>query len=561
MTHFSLLTLAFFAGLNVSATAQQVRPPLPPGAQAHRDLAYVTSGHERHRLDLFLPTQSGAPLPLIIWVHGGAWQAGDKENCPLLRSGYLEKGYAVASINYRLSQHAVFPAQIEDCKAAIRWLRAHAKEYGLDPSRFGAWGSSAGGHLVALLGTSGDVADFDVGAHLDQTSRVQAVCDYYGPTDFIALAKSRDANRPATSLSPESLLIGGFVLDHPEKVSRANPITYLTPDDPPFLIIHGDADFVVPHTQSILLFEAMKKTGLDVRFHTILGAAHGGPGFSSPETEALVADFFDSRLKEGKTIKESVQTNSQAATTPNNRPAAKQSAKPTASQLPAGFQLKGERWTFHEGDLEMSGILIKPAGPGPFPAVLISHGLGGSADSFGRQKAAEMVRWGFVCIAPDYTHSRGTTAERAKFGASPENIRRAAECLRILRSMKEVDASRLTAYGHSMGGFVTIALCATQSPGLKAAAITASGIAPQGGFPAPSADLAESITTPLLMLHGANDTTVRPDQSLALKQILDQKRVPNDRLIADGQGHAIDQSMREEVFRLVREWFVKNGAL
>lgn len=544
MTRLSLLTLAFFACLNVSATAQQVRPPLPPGAQAHRDLAYVTSGHERHRLDLFLPAQSGTPLPLIIWVHGGGWQNGSKENCPLLRGGYLEKGYAVASINYRLSQHAVFPAQIEDCRAAIRWLRAHAKEYGLDPSRFGAWGSSAGGHLVALLGTSGDVTDFDVGAHFDQSSRVQAVCDYYGPTDFIALAKSRDANRPATSLSPESLLIGGFVLDHPEKVSRANPITYLTPDDPPFLIIHGDADFVVPHTQSILLFEAMKKTGLDVRFHTILGAAHGGPGFSSPETEALVADFFDTRLKKGKTVKESVQTNSQAVTSPTNRP----SSNTPPSRVPAGFQLKGERWTFRESDFEMSGILI-------------SHGLGGSADSFGRQKATEMVRWGFVCIAPDYTHSRGTTAERAKFGASPENIRRAAECLRILRSMKEVDASRLTAYGHSMGGFVTIALCATQSPGLKAAAITASGIAPQGGLPAPSADLAESITTPLLMLHGANDTTVRPDQSLALKQILDQKRVPNDRLIADGQGHAIDQSMREEVFRLVREWFVKNGAL
>jgi acetyl esterase/lipase len=296
MKHAALFLIACCSNL----LAQNGPIALPAGVRAHRDLVYVEGGHERQKLDLFLPAKAEGPLPMIIWVHGGGWQNGSKENCPPLRGGYLEKGYAVASLNYRLSQHAVFPAQIEDCKAAIRWLRAHAKEFGLDVNRFGAWGSSAGGHLVALLGTSGDVKAFDVGSHLDQSSRVQAVCDYFGPTDFIALAKSRDASRPATFLSPESKLIGGFVLEHPDKVKRADPITYVTADDPPFLIVHGDQDPLVPKSQSELLFAAMKKTGLGVHFHTLRGAAHGGPGFSSGQVGAMVADFFDEQLRKGK---------------------------------------------------------------------------------------------------------------------------------------------------------------------------------------------------------------------------------------------------------------------
>lgn len=535
----------FFIACCAQVCAQNLPVALPEGVRAHRDLVYVEGGHERQKLDLFLPANVEGPVPVIIWVHGGGWQNGSKENCSPLRGGYLEMGYAVASLNYRLSQHAVFPAQIEDCKAAIRWLRAHAKEYGLDGNRFGAWGSSAGGHLVALLGTTGDVKAFDVGAHLDQTSRVQAVCDYFGPTDFIALAKSRDASRPATYLSPESRLIGGFVLDHPEQVAAANPITYITAEDPPFLIVHGDADPVVPIAQSELLFAAMKKSGLGVRFHTIRGAAHGGPGFSSGEVETMVADFFDARLKKGNVEKKAVAT---------------ETGGKQAVSAPAGLKRDGERWTFREGDFEISGVLMKPAGKGPFPGVLISHGLGGSSESFGRQKASEMVRWGMVCIAPDYAHTRNAT-DRSQFGASPENLRRAAVCLEILRQMPEVDADRLAAYGHSMGGFVTIGLAAQGPKGLKAAAITGSGIAPQNGFPAPSAAVAAKVRTPFLMLHGANDTTVRPEQSLALKNVLNASGVANDRLIADGQGHPIEQTMREEVFRLVREWFVTNGVL
>jgi acetyl esterase/lipase len=146
-----------------------------------KNISYCTQGHPRQVLDLYLP-KSKDKFPLIIWIHGGAFMGGSKQDhVPL---DYLERRYAVASINYRLSQHALFPAQIEDCKSAVRWLRTHAEKYQLDAERFAAWGESAGGHLAAMLGVSGHVTAFEVGDHLDVSSRVQAVVDYFGPTDF-----------------------------------------------------------------------------------------------------------------------------------------------------------------------------------------------------------------------------------------------------------------------------------------------------------------------------------------------------------------------------------------
>ncbi len=293
------LGLALFLIIGPGALAQSRMTE--EGVVAHRNLEYVPNGHERHRLDLFLPKDAKEPLPLLVWVHGGGWKNGSKDGCPPLRKGYVRRGYAVASINYRLSGHAVFPAQIQDCKAAIRWLRAHAGEYGLDPKRIGVWGSSAGGHLVALLGTSGDVKAFDVGGNLDQSSRVQAVCDYYGPTDFKVFVTTPRYESHASAGSPEALLIGGAVLENEEKARRVNPIEYVTRDDPPFLIVHGDEDRTVPLNQSRLLFEALKKAGRDVHFHTIHGAGHGRPGFGAPEIEEMVGKFLDAKLKDGQT--------------------------------------------------------------------------------------------------------------------------------------------------------------------------------------------------------------------------------------------------------------------
>jgi acetyl esterase/lipase len=211
----------------------------------------------------------------------------------------LQRGYAVASVNYRLSNEAIFPAQIEDCKAAVRWLRAHAGQYGLDAEHFGAWGSSAGGHLVALLGTTGHVKEFDKGENLDLSSRVQAVCDYFGPTDFLQIQAHLLPNAPMkhdTPSSPESRLIGGPILENKDKAARANPITYATPAAAPFLIVHGDQDPLVPYNQSELLYEALKKAGVSVRLHIIEGAGHG-PGFGGPDLAEMVNAFFDRHLK------------------------------------------------------------------------------------------------------------------------------------------------------------------------------------------------------------------------------------------------------------------------
>ena len=307
--HRSLVHLAAVGMLALNLIAQERRsastalgrtPAVPEGAVAHQDLAYVADGHERHRLDLYLPKE-GKNLPLIINIHGGAFRMGSKEaGVPL---EYLARGYAVASINYRLSQHAIFPAQIEDCKAAVRWLRAHAAEYRLDPNRFAAWGSSAGGHLAAMLGTTGDTKQFDVGANLDQSSRVQAVVDYFGPTDFLQM----DGHRPPNGMvhdpanSPESELIGGAIQENKEKTEKANPITYITKNAPPFLICHGDSDPLVPHHQSELLEAALKAAGVPVTFYTVKRAGHGG--FRDPKVPELTEEFLARHLKPVGTAK------------------------------------------------------------------------------------------------------------------------------------------------------------------------------------------------------------------------------------------------------------------
>lgn len=246
-----------------------------------------------------------------------------------------------------------------------------------------------------------------------------------------------------------------------------------------------------------------------------------------------------------------------------------------ADELP-GFQLDGQRWTYDDGKLKMDGILVKPEGQGPFPAVLISHGLGGSAASFGSQKAREMVRWGLVCIAPNYTHSRDNLGpmgaggaarprpgapRRNDFGASDENLRRAARALDILASLPYVDPRRLAAYGHSMGGFVTIGLAAREPQRLKAAAISGSGIAGRAGYAAPSAESAANIRTPFILFHGADDATVRPEQSAALQAVLDEHQVPVQRHVFEGVGHPVDQQRSSEVFERTRAWLARHGVL
>lgn len=285
--------------LIATAALAQSGKPDPSRLTILRDIEYVPGGHERQKLDLYLPktvegqSAANAKRPLIVWVHGGAWLEGNKDGCPAVR--FTSDGYAVASINYRLSQHAIFPAQIQDCKAAIRWLRANADKHGIDPNRIGVWGASAGGHLVALLGTAGDVNAFDVGPNAGVSSRVQAVCDFFGPTDFTKMSDFPGVENHDAPDSPESKLVGGPIQENKDKVRRANPITYVTKDDPPFLIVHGDADPIVPYNQSVLLRDALDRAGVKVTLYTVQGGGHGG--FKDPQVDVLVTEFFNKQLK------------------------------------------------------------------------------------------------------------------------------------------------------------------------------------------------------------------------------------------------------------------------
>jgi len=297
----NLLATLIVTGLGLTLSLAQPnskqtprRLTLPPGVKPVLDLEYGKAGGRAMLLDLYLPEKRDQPLPLIIWIHGGAWMGGSKDGpSPALR--FTAKGYAVAQVGYRLSQVAAFPAQIHDCKAAVRWLRANAAKYDLDPNKFVAWGASAGGHLVALLGTSGGVAELEGNDNdLKESSRVQAVVDWFGPTDFLHIGDAQSDIPHNAPDSPESKLIGGPILENKDKAAKASPITYVSKDAPPFLIMHGDRDRTVPFNQSELLYAALKKAGVDATLVPMKGAGHG---FGGPEAIAPVEEFLKRCLK------------------------------------------------------------------------------------------------------------------------------------------------------------------------------------------------------------------------------------------------------------------------
>jgi acetyl esterase/lipase len=280
--------------------------PVTIAMPQYPELAYATASPAQ-RLDLYLPDGPG-PFPVVLIVHGGAFMFGDKGH-DISKPGtdqLLGRGYAVANVNYRLSGEAVAPAQIQDVKTAVRWLRAHAGEYRLNPDRFGAWGSSAGGNLVALLGTSGAITALE-GAelgHADQSSRIQAVVDWFGPIDFLQMdAQFRGTPCPANhdaSDSPESQLIGAPIQTRPDLVKAVNPITYISAEASPFLIQHGTEDCLVPPQQSQLLFDALLPAigANKVQLTLLEGAGHGGgPLFWTLTNVQRVLDFFDRCLK------------------------------------------------------------------------------------------------------------------------------------------------------------------------------------------------------------------------------------------------------------------------
>jgi acetyl esterase/lipase len=266
-------------------------PALPDNVELIRDVEYGKGGDRAVRMHILRPkTPTGEPMPVLVWIHGGGWRGGSYNQGIRLLPPFAAKGYFCVSVEYRLSGEAKFPAQIHDCKCAIRYLRAHAKKYNIDPNRIGVWGASAGGHLVALLGTSGDVKELEgSGGWPDQSSRVQAVCDWFGPTEFFKLVADSEG-----ATSPVEGLLDGKVADRAELAKLAAPLTHVSKDDAPILMMHGDMDRLVPLSQSEVLHEALKKAGVDSTLHVVKGAGHG---FGGPEISKLVNDFFDRHLK------------------------------------------------------------------------------------------------------------------------------------------------------------------------------------------------------------------------------------------------------------------------
>lgn len=291
------MRLSFCLAALFPILAQCQKAPEPPaGVRKLAEIDYVGQGNQRQMLDLYLPeAKSPTPRPLVVFIHGGGWEHGSKDDVGGLFGLLKDTPFAGASLNYRLTDQATWPAQIHDCKAAIRWLRAHAAEHHLDPDRISVFGISAGGHLASLLGVTGGVAELEgtLGQHPDQSSRVTCVLDFCGPSNFLTFAGPGtiiDVNDPKTGISK---LLGGTIHEKPELARQASPVTHITRDDAPFLIIHGSKDNIVRPAQAVEFDAALTQAGVPA---TLVTGKDGGHVFFSFPLVKRMRDFLDRHL-------------------------------------------------------------------------------------------------------------------------------------------------------------------------------------------------------------------------------------------------------------------------
>jgi acetyl esterase/lipase len=283
---------------NVAPAAERVlqtRPaPTPPGnVEFQPDITYAMVGGEPLKLNLSRPKTADpkTPLPCILVIHGGAWRGGHRNGHNDITWNCASKGYVSATLSYRLCPKHPFPAQVQDVKAAVRFLRANSDKYGLDPKRIGAMGFSAGAHLSMMLGTMDkeDGLD-DVGEYTDQSSKVQAVVAFFGPTDFTL--PYPDVTKPLIKD-----FLNGDPAEIPHIAKRASPITYVTPGDAAMLLYQGTKDPLVPHEQAIAMTEALTKAGVPGRVELLIGAGHGWGTGELNRTAEGTFEFFQEKLK------------------------------------------------------------------------------------------------------------------------------------------------------------------------------------------------------------------------------------------------------------------------
>ena len=261
---------------------RKAQPRQPKGVTVLRDIPYASTANPRQLLDLILPAKRAGkgPLPVIAFIHGGGWRNGNKSSGVNRVAGLVRTGsYVGVSIGYRLTGEAIWPAQIHDCKAAIRWLRGNAKKHGMDPDKIAVWGSSAGGHLVSMLGSTGGARELEgkLGKHLGQSSRVSAVVNYYGPSALLQMDDHPGKMKHNAPNSPESLLVGAPIQEAKEKTRQVSPLTHVSEDDAPHLHVHGTKDPLVPFHQSQIYHAALKKAGVESTLITVKDGGHNAP--------------------------------------------------------------------------------------------------------------------------------------------------------------------------------------------------------------------------------------------------------------------------------------------
>jgi len=293
----SLLGLAFYVLLTTPLIAQ-IQPDF-------RDIDYVGDGLQNHLLDVYIPPNTESPRPAVVYIHGGGWENRTKKGTLRndLRRLYEHAQYVIVDINHRYSTEAIWPAQIHDCKTAIRHIRHHADLYQIDPCAIGVMGHSSGGHLAAMLGTTIGIDSLE-GYHLgypNESSEVQAVIDFFGPTDFLQVDNAYPGvcESPVVYEEPGSMvsqLVGCLVTECEDKVRAANPITYIDGNEPPFSIHHGTADCTVPLSQSGILYNKLIINNITVDINFPLDAVHADPIFYNATAILNLTNFFVEHL-------------------------------------------------------------------------------------------------------------------------------------------------------------------------------------------------------------------------------------------------------------------------
>ena len=269
--------------------------PVPEGVSFERGIEFSNAADQHLQLDIAQPKEGNGPFPAVVCIHGGGFRAGTREGYDKLCLTLAQRGYVAVTVTYRLAPAYPFPAAVLDCKSAVRWLRANAAKYHVDPTRIGVTGGSAGGHLAQFLGVTNGVKQFDSGENLDQSSDVSCVVNYYGPSD---LTKSYEKSVDAAEVLP--LFFGGDLSTKRREHIVGSPLYWVTPNAAPTLCVHGTEDKYVAYEQATWIVDKLKASMVEVELLTLPGAGHGFKGDDAAKAEAALLAFFESHLKQKK---------------------------------------------------------------------------------------------------------------------------------------------------------------------------------------------------------------------------------------------------------------------